>query len=203
MSYSLARTTCEFSSSHHRFPEILSVQVSQLVGKIKGELTDDNESDTKSQLLHRISFFSQSQMGRATHALAMIWNGVIGPLDLPSPEPNSPLPPTSTPRPNLRRVKLALLKSITTGAFIDVQLHAYNSIHNNLPLDMKALFTSSIVIEEWADAIMARKSHGTSHLSGSDVGQRSCRDRFSSGVLDGWINRRLRMLVWRAPGNAA
>ena len=144
------------------------MQVSQLVRKIKEESTEDIESDTKNQLLRKISLLPQSQMGRATHALVMIWNGVIGPLDLPLPEPESTLPPTSIPRPNLRTVKIALLKSITTGTLIDVQLYAYNSIHNNLPLEMKVLFTSSIVIEEWADAIMARKLYGASHLASSD-----------------------------------
>ena len=145
------------------------MQVSRLVSWIKEELTEDAESDTKSQLLRRISLLSPSQMERATHALVMIWNGVIGPLDLPLPEPKPTLPPISTPRPNWPRVQLALLKSITTGTFIDVQLYAYNSIHNNLPLDTKALFTSSIVIGEWVTAIMARKLGGTSHLSSSDM----------------------------------
>ena len=98
----------------------------------------------------------------------MIWDGVTGPTDLPAPGPRS----TFSPRPfvlnwhraqlallfpNWPRVKLALLKSIPTGTFIDVQFYAYNTISNSLPLDPKPLFTSSIVIEEWAPAITTRK----------------------------------------------
>ena len=59
-------------------------------------------------------------------------------------------------------MKLALLKSIPTGTFIDVQFYAYNAISGDLPLDLKPVFTSSIVIEEWAAAITTRELKGSS-----------------------------------------
>ena len=67
--------------------------------------------------------------------------------------------------PNLPRVKLALLKSILTGTFIDVQFYAYNAIGNNMPLNPRPLFTSSIVIEEWGPAITTRKQEDSSQLT--------------------------------------
>jgi len=132
------------------------VQVSQLVSKMKEESAGDTKSATRKQLQDKLSTLSPSQLTRATEALAMIWNGLIGPLEPLAPRPElassaAPVLPSNWPR-----VKLALLKSISTGAFIDVQFYAYNAIDNDLPLDPRPLFTSSIVIEKWAPAITAR-----------------------------------------------
>ncbi|KAF9649996.1 hypothetical protein BDM02DRAFT_1687210 [Thelephora ganbajun] len=144
-----------FSSFSLSFPEILSVQVPRLVSKMKEESKEDIESITRKQLRHKITALPQSQLARAKDALAMIWSGVTGPLDLPPPELESK--PTVSAKhtlfPNWHRVKLALFKSILTSTFIDVQLYAYNTISNNVPLDPKPLFTSSIVIEQWGPAI--------------------------------------------------
>jgi DNA-directed RNA polymerase subunit RPC12/RpoP len=94
----------------------------------------DTESDTKSQLLHRIAFLPQEQMARATYALVMIWNGVAGPLDLPPPDPKSTFSPKSVPFPNWRRMQLALLKSIPTGTFIDGRFYAIRNHSVNVKL---------------------------------------------------------------------
>ena len=84
----------------------------------------------------------------------MIWNGVIGLLDISVPQ----LEPKSYERCTLPRgVQLALLKSISTGVFIDVQFYAYNAVHNDSPVDLKPLFASSIVIKEQAAAIATRE----------------------------------------------
>ena len=132
------------------------MQVSRLVSKMKEESEGDSESPTRKQLREKIATLSQSQLPRATDALAMIWNGVKGPLDLPTPEPKPPffVKPLYL---NWHRVKLALLKSILTGTFIDVQFFAYNTIDDNLPVDPRPLYTSSIVIERWGAAITTRK----------------------------------------------
>ena len=145
----------------HSFPEILSAQVSQLVCKMKEESAGDTESVTPEQLRDKLTTLSQSQLIRATDALAMIWNGVIGPLNPLTPEPRfaSSVAPAL---PNWQRVRLALLKSISTGAFIDVQFYAYNTISDDLPSDPRPLFTSSIVIAMWASAITTRKWDGSS-----------------------------------------
>ena len=50
-------------------------------------------------------------------------------------------------------MKLAFLKSVSTGVFIDVQLYAFNKIDDGSPQDLKPLYTSSIVIEEWGPAV--------------------------------------------------
>jgi hypothetical protein len=63
--------------------------------------------------------------------------------------------------PNWHRVQLALLKSITTGIFIDVQFYACNKVVDDLPVDTKPLFISSIVIEQWGPAITTRKPDGS------------------------------------------
>ena len=141
------------------------MQVSRLVNKIKEESGEGSGSVTRRQLREKIADLSQSQLARAADALAMIWDGMVGPLDLPASGPTSTssgkraqfsklerliLPLTS----NEQRIKLALLKSISTGTFIDVQFHAYNAVLHGLPLDLKPLFTSSPVIEDWAPAIM-------------------------------------------------
>jgi len=141
------------------------MQVSQLVRKMKEESEGDTESVTTKQLWDKIAALSQSQLTHATDALAMIWNGMIGPLDLlaPEPEPNPPMTPALLP--NWHRAKLALLKSIPTGVFIDVQFYAYSTIGNDLPWDPRPLFTSSIVIEDWGPTITTRKWRGSSRFA--------------------------------------
>jgi len=133
------------------------VQVSQLISKMKEESEGETESVTRKQLQDKIATLSQSQLARATDALAMIWNGVKEPLELPTTELGFTFLMLSIIFPNWHRVKLALLKSIPTGTFIDVQFYAFNAISNDLPLGPRPLFTSSIVIEEWAPAITTRK----------------------------------------------
>ena len=146
------------------------MQVSRLVSKMKEESAGGAESETRRQLRDRIALLSQSQLARATDALAMIWSGVVGPLDPPVPEVkrtgfvlpskwNGMLYPFFS---SWGVLKLALLKSIFTGTFIDVQFYAYNAIQNGTPLDPKPLFTSSIVIQEWAPAIATRESKSLS-----------------------------------------
>jgi len=103
-------------------------------------------------------------MGRATDALVMIWNRVKEPLEPPMTQPGFNLFATPILFPNWHRVKVAFLKSIATGVFIDVQFYAYNKILDNIPVDPKPLFTSSIVIEEWWPAITTRESEGSSHF---------------------------------------
>ena len=132
------------------------VQVSRLVSKMKEESEGDGEKPTRKQLREKIAALSQSQLSRATDTLAMILNGVTGPLDLPTPEPKPPFFVKSLYL-NWYSVKLALLKSISTGIFIDVQFYAYNTIGNNFPADPRPLYTSSIVIERWGAAITTRK----------------------------------------------
>ena len=117
----------------------------------------DTESSTMRQLLDKIASLSQSQLARAMDALSMIWTGTAGPLDPPAQKHELNLSANPTLVASLHRVELALLKSISTGTFIDVQFCAYNAISNNLPLDRKPLFTSSIVVEEWGSAIATRK----------------------------------------------
>ena len=126
---------------------------------MKKESGGDSETPIRKQLREKIAALSQSQLPRATDALAMIWNGMMRPLDLPTPEPKPP----SLVKPALLlnwrwdRVTLALLKSIPTGTFIDVQFFAYNAICDDLPVDPRPLYTSSIVIERWGAAITTRK----------------------------------------------
>ena len=158
MSHPLARATCKCSLLWYSFPEILVVQVSRLVSKIKEESEGDTESPTRRQLREKIATLSQSRLPCATDALAMIWNGVMGLLE----EPKISLSievfvVNSTGFLNWHRVKLALFKSIITGTFIDVQFFAYNTISNDLPVDPRPLYTSSIVIEIWGAAITTRK----------------------------------------------
>ena len=121
---------------------------------------DNTESNTMKQLLDKIASLSESQLARSSDVLSMIWSGTTGPLDLPTQEPESALSANSARVANLHRVELALLKSISTGAFIDVQFYAYNAISDDLPLGPKPLFTSSIAIEEWGSAIATRKFEG-------------------------------------------
>ncbi|KAF9650003.1 hypothetical protein BDM02DRAFT_1689338 [Thelephora ganbajun] len=142
-----------FSSFSCSFPELLSMQVSQLVKKMEEESKEGIESATRKQLRNKIASLSQPQVKRAKNALAMIWNCVKRPLEPPATVYKFTFSVTPTLFPNWQRVKLALLKSISTGIFIDIQFYAYNKMGNDLPLDPKPLFTSSIVIEEWGPAI--------------------------------------------------
>jgi len=131
---------------------------------MKEESAGDTESVTPEQLRDKLATLSQSQLIRATDALAMIWNGVIGPLNPLAPEPKF-ASSTVPVLPNWQRMRLALLKSISMGAFIDVQLYAYNTISNDLPSDPRPLFTSSIVIAMWAPTIATRKWDGSSRFA--------------------------------------
>ena len=125
----------------------------------------DNETPIREQLRDKIAALSQSQMLRATDVLAMIWNGMMGPLDLQMPESKPPPFVQATFFLNWHRVKLALLKSIPTGTFVDVQFFAYNAIDNDLPVDPRPLYTSSIVIERWGAAIATRKLQSLSRFT--------------------------------------
>jgi hypothetical protein len=135
----------------------MAIRVSRLVSKMKEESEGDIESPTRKQLREKIAALPQSQLSHANDVLAMIWSGVTGLLGLPTPEPKLPLILKPIDFLNWHRVKLALLKSIPTGTFIDVQLFAYNAIDNGLPVDLKPLYTSSIVIERWGAAITTRE----------------------------------------------
>ena len=152
------------------------MQVSRLVSLMKEESKGGSESHTRIQLRNKIAALPQSQLARATDALSMIWDGITGSLDLPAPGPKSISSANSTSfskwqrmifllSSNRERMKLALLKSIPTGTFIDVQFYAYNAISGDLPLDLNPVFTSSIVIEEWAAAITTRELKGSSPFS--------------------------------------
>jgi len=130
------------------------VQVLRLISKMNKESKRDGESTTRNQLREQIAVLSQPRVGRATDVLVMIWNAMKEPLEPAVMEPKL----TFWATPALpRRVKLALLKSIYTGTFIDVQFYAYNEIDNGLPLDPRPLFTSSVVIEKWGPTITTRK----------------------------------------------
>ena len=131
------------------------MQVSRLIYKMKEESMGRAEGTTRTQLREKIAALPQSQLARAIDALAMIWNGMGKPLDSPTTGPKPTV--ASAIFPNWHRVKLALLKSISTGTLLDVQFYAYNAIYNDLPLNPRPLFTSSIVIEEWKTAIAPRK----------------------------------------------
>jgi len=133
------------------------MQVSRLIYKMEEESKGITESVTRKQLREKIAALPQSRMARAADALAMIFDGVKGPLKPPPTYPIFTFAVTPPILPNWHRMKLALLKSIPTGCFIDVQLYAYNAIANGLPLDPRPLFTSSIMIEEWGPAITTRK----------------------------------------------
>ena len=136
---------------------MLQTQVSILITKINEESKKCGEGVTRQRLREKIASLSQAQVGRAADALTMIWscvNGPLGPLAAPL-KSTLTVPPTLLP--NWHRVKLALLKSITTGIFIDAQFYAFNKTANNLPFDPKPLYISSIVIEEWGPAITTRE----------------------------------------------
>ena len=133
------------------------MQVSRLVYKMKEESKGITESITRKQLREKIATLPQSRLARATDALAMILDGMKGILGPPLMESKFTPSVTLPIFPNWHRVKLAILKSIPTGYFIDVQFYAYNAIANDLPLDPRPLFTSSIMIEKWGPAVTTRK----------------------------------------------
>jgi hypothetical protein len=134
------------------------MQVSHLVGRMKEESKGNTKSVTRNKLRDKISTLTQPQLMRATDVLAVIWDGMKEPLEPPpATETKFALPVAFTPLPNWHRVKLALLKSISTGTFIDIQFYAFNNIGDDLPFGPKPLFTSSIVIEKWGPAITTRE----------------------------------------------
>lgn len=116
----------------------------------------------RKQLREKIAALSKPRFIGAAGALSMILDSANGPLELPPAGPKFALHTTPPVLPNWHRVKLALLKSISTGCFIDLQFYAYNAIGGDLPLDPRPLFTSSSVINEWGPAITARKLDNTS-----------------------------------------
>ena len=124
---------------------------------MKEESWENDETPIRERFLEKIAALSQSQLPRVTDALAMIWNGVMEPLDPPTPKPKLSFIVESTIFLNWDRVKLALLKSIPTGTFIDIQFFAYNAVDGDLPVDPRPLYTSSIVIERWGGAIITRE----------------------------------------------
>ena len=137
------------------------MQVSQLVYKIKEESNSSWGTvvtrSTRKRLQEKIAGLSQPQLARAMDTLALIWSGMIGPSETPMTRPALRFPVSPTTFPNWHRVERALLKSIPTGTFIDAHFYAYNAISNDLPVDPRPLFTSSLVIEEWGPAITTRK----------------------------------------------
>jgi len=175
------------------------MQVSRLVSKMKEESAGDTEGAMRKQLLEKITALTQSRLPHVTGVLAMIWNGVVGPLDLPAPEPEPILKATIFL--NWHRVKLALLKSILTGTFIDVQLFAYKTLSNGLPVDPRPLYTSSIVIERWGAAITTGKAILLRIHPILTHDQRNRGDRLSARVPVGWSYRRLRILAHGPSGN--
>ena len=132
------------------------MQVPRLVCELEEESNGYTESATRKRLREKIAALPPPRLARAMDALCAVLVGVNGRLKPPRAEPRL----TSTIPlffPHWHRVKLALLKSIHTGTFIDVQFYACNAVCNNVPLDPRPLFTSSIVIEEWGAAIATRK----------------------------------------------
>ena len=106
---------------------------------MKRESTGSEESKTVKQLLDKIASLSQPQLARAADAFSTIWNGTTGPLNPLGPKPKPRFLAMPTLSAKLRRVELALFKSISTGTFIDVRSYAYNAISNDSPLDLKPL----------------------------------------------------------------
>ena len=133
------------------------MQVSHLVRKMKDESKVMTESTTRKHLREKIAGLPQLRLARAIDVLAMTWMGVTRSLDSPVNELKSAHSTLPAVLPNWRRVKVALLKSIPTGTFIDVQFYAHNAIGNDLTLDPRPLFTSRIVIEDWGSTLVTRK----------------------------------------------
>ena len=127
---------------------------------MKKESKGNANYTTRRQLLDKIASLSQPQLEGAADALAMIWSGPTEPLNSRPQKFKSNFSANLVQVANLPRVELALLKSISTGTFIDLQFHAYSAVINDLPLDPKPLFASSIVIEEWRPSIEKGKFEG-------------------------------------------
>ena len=140
------------------------MQVSFLVNKMNEESKGGTEGATRERLRNKIASLSQPEMRCATDALVMIWNWMKEPLRPPMIEPKFTVSGALAHLPNWHRMRLALLKSITTGTLIDVQFYAYNKLLDDLPVNQKPLFVSSIVIEQWLPAIMTRKSDRSLHF---------------------------------------
>ena len=186
----LIRITGRDSFLRCSFPEILSMQVSFLVQKMNEESKGGTEGTTRERLRNKIASLSQSQLKRSTDTLAMIWNYTKEPPKPPTTKPSeSAVPVTPSSFPNWLRVQLALLKSMTTGIFIDLQFYAYSKVFNNLPLDPKPLYASSIVIKKLAPAISKGKSDGSSPLSTLTCDQRDDGDKFPSCLSNGRTDR--------------
>ena len=158
------------------------MQVSRLVCKLEEESSGCAESITRKQLREKIAALPPPQLARAMDVLGAVWNGVKGPLGPPRAEPKFTFSVTPFPFPNWHRVKLALLKSIHTGTFIDIQFYAYNAVRNNVPLDPRPLFTSSIVIEEWGGDAPSTNPTLT-------YDRRNNGDRLPGHVSGGWASR--------------
>jgi hypothetical protein len=126
---------------------MLSIQVPILVTKMNEESGRHTEGETRKRLREKIASLSQPQVRRAADALTMIWTSANGPLKPPPKFESTPVV-VFTFSQTWNRMKLALLKSITIGIFIDVQFYAFNKICNGLPFDPKPLFISSMMIEE-------------------------------------------------------
>ena len=142
------------------------MEVSFLVSKMDKE-SNGREETTRKQLRRKIASLSQPQVKRAADTLAMIWNSTKGPLPplaIPTAQSASTFSTTAARFPNWRNTKLAFLKAITTGVFIDVQFYAYNKTCDNSPVDPKPLYASSIVIEGWAPAIVTCELEGSSEF---------------------------------------
>ena len=168
------------------------MQVSFLVHKMNEESKGGTEGFTRKRLRDKIASLSQSQVRRATDALAMIWNYTKEPPKPPKPpttQPKSAVHVTPTNLPNWLRVQLALLKSMTTGVFIDLQFYAYSKVFKSLPLDPKPLYASSIVIQKLVPAISKRKSDGVSFRSTLTCDRRDDGDKSPSSLPNGWTSR--------------
>lgn len=175
---------------------MLSIQVSILVNKMNEESKQCAEGATRKRLQEKIASLSQPQARRAADALSMIWSYVNGPLKPPVAQPEPTFSMAFTFFLNWHRVELALLKSIATGVFIDVQLCAFSKICNNLPFDPKPLFISSIVIEEWGPAVTTREWKKPPIRLTLICDRRDHRHRLSRRVPGGWTKGRLCKLGW-------
>ena len=137
------------------------MQVSHLIGEIKRKPWGNSENATRKRFREKVATLSQSQLLCSADTLATIWDGIVGPLDLPTLKPQPSPFPKPLPVLNWDRMKLALLKSISTGTFIDVQFFAYNGVSDGLPVDPRPLYASSIVMERWGAAITTRKAESS------------------------------------------
>lgn len=156
MSYTFLLIAGKCSFFRRSFPEMLPIQVSILVTKMNEESKTPVRGGTREQLREKIASLSQLQVKRAADALSMILSYSNSPLKPPAAQPEL-ASLAHTHFLNWPRVKIAFLKSIATGIFIDSQIYAFNKAGNNLPCDPKPLFISSIMIEQWGPAITTRK----------------------------------------------